>query len=80
MLSNVKQTTIAPVIKSTVALSTLIYTDEYNIYPRLVEWGYDHKTVNHGQGEYARSGGRGWMSVKFMSTRWKDSGHYYVPG
>ena len=54
MLSNVKQTTIAPVIKSTVALSTLIYTDEYNIYARLVKWGYDHKTVNHGQGEYAR--------------------------
>lgn len=54
MLSNVKQTTIAPVIKSTVALSTLIYTDEYNIYARLAEWGYDHTTVNHGQGEYAR--------------------------
>lgn len=54
MLSNVKQTTIAPVIKSTVALSTLIYTDEYNIYARLAEWGYDHTTANHGQGEYAR--------------------------
>jgi transposase-like protein len=33
---------------------TLIYTDEYTIYARLTEWGYDHKTVNHADGEYAR--------------------------
>lgn len=54
MLSNVKQATIAPLIKSTILPSTLIYTDEYCIYARLVEWGYEHKQVNHGQGEYAR--------------------------
>jgi len=28
--------------------------DEYTIYARITEWGYGHKTVNHGQGEYAR--------------------------
>jgi len=33
---------------------TLIYTDEYKIYARLVAWGYQHKTVCHAQGEYAR--------------------------
>ena len=27
---------------------------EYDIYYRLNEWGYQHKTVNHGSGEYAR--------------------------
>lgn len=54
MLSNVKQTTIAPVLQKMVSPGTLIYTDEYSIYARLTEWGYGHKTVNHGQGEYAR--------------------------
>lgn len=54
MLSNVKQATIAPLIKNTISSGTLIYTDEYRIYARLVEWGYGHKQVNHGQGEYAR--------------------------
>lgn len=54
MLSNVKQVTIAPLIQSTIAPGTLIYTDEYRIYARLVKWGYEHKQVNHGQGEYAR--------------------------
>ena len=54
MLPNVQQATIQPVIKQTIAPGTLIYSDEYNIYNRLLEWGYDHKTVNHSQGEYAR--------------------------
>ena len=30
------------------------FTDEYNIYARLKQWGYRYLTVNHGQGEYAR--------------------------
>src|SRR5262249_34963051 len=30
--------------------------DEYSIYGRLQIWGYDHKRVNHGQGEFARDG------------------------
>ena len=54
MLSNVQQTTIKPLITSMVAPGSLIYTDEYNIYYRLPEWGYEHKTVNHSAGEYAR--------------------------
>jgi transposase-like protein len=33
---------------------TRVYTDEYSIYARLCVWGYDHKHVNHGRGEYAR--------------------------
>ena len=54
MLSNVKQTCIAPVIQKMVSPGTLIFTDEYSIYAHLTQWGYGHKTVNHGQGEYAR--------------------------
>jgi transposase len=54
MLANVQQTTIKPVIEATVAKGSLIYTDEYNVYARLPAWGYRHKTVCHGQGEYAR--------------------------
>jgi transposase-like protein len=54
MLPLVKQATIAPVIQKMVSPGTLIFTDEYSIYARLTEWGYSHKSVNHGQGEYAR--------------------------
>lgn len=54
MLSDVKQTTIAPLIKSTIRSGALVYTDEYDIYARLPEWGYEHKTVCHSVGEYAR--------------------------
>ena len=54
MLPNVQQQTIQPLIQRYVQPGTLIYTDEYNIYARLGQWGYLHKTVNHSQGEYAR--------------------------
>lgn len=54
MLHNVQQKTIAPLIRETVEKGTIIYTDEYNIYARLEQWGYQHKRVCHGQGEYAR--------------------------
>src|SRR3712207_461294 len=54
MLANVQQKTIQPIIQATVAQDTLIYTDEYDIYARLEGWGYRHKAVCHGRGEYAR--------------------------
>ena len=54
MLENVQQTTIEPIIKATVVTGTLIFTDEYNIYSRLESWGFEHKTVCHSAGEYAR--------------------------
>ena len=34
--------------------SLFMRTGEYNIYARLQEWGYTHKSVNHGRGEYAQ--------------------------
>jgi len=33
---------------------TRVYTDEYSIYARLQTWGYEHKSINHGRGEFAR--------------------------
>ena len=54
MLDNVRQATIEPVIRATVAEGTRFFTDEYNIYDRLPSWGYDHHTVCHSRGEYAR--------------------------
>ena len=46
--------TIHPIIEQTVAKGSKVYTDEYSIYARLPVWGYSHKTVCHGRGEYAR--------------------------
>ena len=54
MLENVKQVTIAPLIQSTIATGSVVYTDEYDIYARLSQWGYGHRTVCHAAGEFAR--------------------------
>jgi transposase-like protein len=54
VLENVQQATIQPIIEKFVQKGTLINTDEYNIYGRLPEWGYEHKSVCHGIGEWAR--------------------------
>ena len=54
MLADVKQRTIGPLIRQTIALGATVYTDEYDIYARLTEWGYTHRTVCHAAGEYAR--------------------------
>ena len=54
LLPNVQHITIQPIITTTIQQDTLINTDEYDIYGRLTEWGYPHKTVNHSAGEYAR--------------------------
>lgn len=51
MLAKVRQTTIEPLIKTTVLPGTVIYTDEYGIYDRLEARGYGHKSMNHGAGE-----------------------------
>jgi transposase-like protein len=54
MLANVQQKTIEPLIRATIAPGTHVYTDEYDIYARLGEWGYVHRSVCHSHGEYAR--------------------------
>ncbi len=54
MLANVQQVTIRPASEATVAAGAPVHTDEYDVYARLEEWGYGHKTVRHARGEYAR--------------------------
>jgi len=54
MLENVQQTTINPILRALITPGTRVYTDEYDSYHRLPEWGFDHRTVCHSQGEYAR--------------------------
>ena len=44
MLENVRQVTIRPLIERFIAPGTRVYTDEYDIYRRLPEWGFDHRT------------------------------------
>lgn len=52
-LDNVQRKTIEPIIRQKVRQGAKVFTDEYNIYGWLPSL-YEHKTVNHGQGEYAR--------------------------
>lgn len=54
LLPNVQQVTIKPHILEHVAAGSQVYTDEYNVYRRLVRWGYGHRTIQHNLGEYAR--------------------------
>jgi len=54
LLENVRQTTIRPLVQRFTALGTRVYTDEYEIGHRWPERGFDHPTVCHGRGEYAR--------------------------
>ncbi len=54
MLSDVKQQTIKPLLTQTIAPGSTLMTDEYDIYSQLIEWGYQHQTVCHGKGEFAR--------------------------
>lgn len=54
LLENVQQVTIAPLLRAVIEPGTQIYTDEYDIYNRLTDWGYLHNTVCHSHGEYAR--------------------------
>jgi transposase len=54
MLANGQQQTIQPILKQTLQVGSLIFTDEYAIDARLEHWGFRHKTVNHAAGEYAR--------------------------
>ena len=53
VLENVRSAAITPIIAAKVKGGSQFFTDEYNIY-HFTEADYDHRTVNHGAGEYAR--------------------------
>lgn len=75
MLDNVQQKTIKPIIESYVCQGSLVYSDEHRIYNRLDAWGYTHKQVCHGVGEYARDDDED-AFVRFMSIPLRAFGHY----
>jgi transposase-like protein len=54
LVENVRQATIRPLIQKVIALGSRVHTDEYSIYNPLKDWGFDHHTVCHSRGEYAR--------------------------
>jgi transposase-like protein len=54
MLPEVKQQTIKPLLTQTIAPGSTLMTDEYDIYSQLIQWGYQHQTVCHSKGEFAR--------------------------
>lgn len=73
MLADVKQATIGPLVRRTIAVGSTVYTDEYDIYARLEEWGYGHETVCHAAGESARDDdgdGFGEVHVNTMEGFW----------
>jgi transposase-like protein len=53
VLENVRTATIKPIIVAKVKSGSQFFTDEYNIY-HFTKADYDHRTGNHGAGEYAR--------------------------
>ena len=60
-------------LTDTIDPRTRVYTDEDSIYARLGAWGYDHKSVNHGRGEFARDedgDGVGEVHVNTMEGFW----------
>ena len=42
LVPKVQQKTIQPLIEATIQTGATLYTDEYNLYGRLDEWGYTH--------------------------------------
>jgi hypothetical protein len=54
MLENVRQVTIGPLIRQTIAEGSVVYNYEYYIYARWTDWGHTHRTVCHAAGEFAR--------------------------
>ena len=54
MLANVQQVMIQLLIRRFIAPGRVVYADEYDLYNRLDEWGYVHRTVCYAAGEFAR--------------------------
>jgi transposase-like protein len=54
LLDNVPHAMIKPLIQATMAPGPCVYTDEYAIENRLKQGGYEHESVCHSSGEYAR--------------------------
>ena len=56
IVPNVRKKTLQPIIKANVESGSTVHTDELKSYGGLDKAGYEHETVNHGAGEYAKAG------------------------
>lgn len=56
IVPDTKTKTIQPIILSDVRAGSEIQSDEWLAYRGLNKRGYEHKTVEHGAGEYAKDG------------------------
>ena len=52
VVPNVRRKTLEPIIRENVVEGSTVHTDELKSYGKLGNAGYEHKTVNHGSGEY----------------------------
>jgi len=68
MLPNVQRRTIEPLLRSVIEPGSLVNTDEYTSYGKLSEWGYEHMTVCHASGEYARDEAGGGFCEVHVNT------------
>lgn len=66
VVPNVRRSTLHPIIEASVKVGAEIHTDELPSYRTLDGKGYTHKTVNHGEGEYAANG----VHVNSMEGFW----------
>jgi transposase-like protein len=72
VLENVRTATIKPIIVAKVKSGAQCFTDADNIY-HCTEASYDHRTVNHGAGEYARHDPDGTcVHCNTMEGMWSD--------
>jgi hypothetical protein len=79
MLADVEQATIGPLIRRTIAVGSTVYTDEYDIYARLVSG--TTATRRSAMRRASTLGTRtGAGSARGMSTRRKGSGHCCARG
>ncbi len=54
VVPNVSKRTLQPIIAENVEPDSTVHTDELKSYSGLAKAGYEHETVNHSAGEYAR--------------------------
>jgi transposase-like protein len=76
VLENVRRATIKPIIAAKVQSGAQFFPDEYNIY-HFTKVDYDHRTVNHGAGEYARRDPDGTcVHCNTMEGMWSGLRHF----
>jgi transposase len=85
VLRNVQSQTIQPIVHQMVERGAKVYTDSYSIYHFLARDGYQHQTVNHGAGEYARGEVHcntmecTWSWLRQMIRTYRGVSKFYLP-